>query len=125
MRKLLLLLPLFILLTGFDSNRMMSPKTLVMDAANQDGQCVEVMGVVDAIIKVNGNWSFGYYYQIRLYIDGDQTLTVLAMTPQIPLHLIDGTLVKIKGKFFVSGQFDKHEYSNYVVADKIISLNAF
>ena len=59
-----------------------------------------------------------------MLISIEPSLTIIAMTPQIPIHLIDGTLVKVKGKFYCTGQFDKHSFENYIVADKILSLDA-
>lgn len=124
--KLFLLSLLFLVLTGFTimPTSTLSPRTLMVSADAYDGQAVELMGVVESIHKINGPWSFGYYYEIGLYLSGDKTFTIIAMTPQIPIKLKQGCLVRVKGKFHKQGKFATYIYENFIEAEKIISLDA-
>jgi hypothetical protein len=97
----------------------------MVSADKYDGQDVVVMGVVERITKITGkSWSYGYYYEIGLYLSGDKTLTVIAMTPKIPIRLKAGDLIRVKGKFHKQGIFAKYDYENFIEAEKIFSLEA-
>jgi hypothetical protein len=121
--KIILATLAFLLLTAF-TPPILSPATLMVSADKYDEQEVTVMGVVETIHKVIGPWSFGYYYEIGLYLRGDKTLIVIAMTPQIPLRLKSGDLVRVKGKFHRQGKFATYIYENFIEATKIFSLEA-
>ncbi len=118
--KTLVIICLFPLLTAF----MLSPKTLMKDVDSYDGQMVDVMGVVEKIQKVEGPFSYGYYYEIRLYLSGEDVFTVVTQTPLIPIGLHNGVVVKVHGKFHKKEIFAKHMYENFIDAEKILSLEA-
>lgn len=124
--KFLFVILLFPLLTAFTAvnTSILSTRTLTSDADKYDGQKVEVMGIVEKIVKVEGSWEFGYYREIQLYLNGDKNFTVLTMTPAIPIGLHPGMLVKVIGKFHKKALFDKYTYDNFIDAEKIFSLEA-
>lgn len=121
--KFLLLCFVFFISTAF-SSAMLSTKTLMINADKYDGQTIDIMGVVDKIQRVEGPWSYGYFYEISLYLSVDKNIKVLTQTTSIPKGLQQGALIKVHGKFHIKGKFARYDYDNFIDAEKILSLEA-